>query len=421
MFSDFVKIKVVAGKGGNGIVSFRRGRSIAKGGPDGGDGGHGGNVILRSDSNLNNLGPIAHTKTYRAEDGAPGGHKDQHGKNGHDVIISVPVGTIVYEIDDQGKRIPVFDFKKNNVEHIIAFGGKGGFGNAHFTSSTRQAPRFSEYGLPGETKKLILELKSIADIGLIGLPNSGKSTFLSVVTQAKPKIADYPFTTLVPNLGVAKIGRQRIVIADIPGLIAGASQGKGLGHKFLKHVERTKILLHLIDINTVDPVADYQTIRRELREFSPKLARKREIICFTKLDSTGWPKDSSDLKDYLKKIKQAIKKKKIYSISSITGQGVQDLLKKLIEVAQTSRFDHPVIKTKPSSRSRPSKISQKNGDWLISGSDMERFAAGTDFTNPEAIQRLKDIIRKRGIAKTLEKQGLQSGDKIFIGQQYFIW
>jgi len=411
----------MAGKGGDGIVSFRRERTAAKGGPDGGDGGDGGKVILRSDAGLNNLGPIAKQKTYQAEDGAPGGNKKQHGKNGQDVIIPVPAGTIVYEINPKGKRIPIFDFRQNNIEYVIAVGGKGGFGNAHFKSSTRQTPRFSEFGLPGDKKKLVLELKTIADIGLIGLPNSGKSTFLSAVTQAKPKIADYPFTTLIPNLGVAEVGQQRIVVADIPGLIAGASQGKGLGHKFLKHVERTKVLLHLIDINSLDPVKDYQVIRQELKSFSPKLSRKKEVVCLTKLDSTGWQVDSPDLKDYQQKIKRAIKKQKIYTVSAVTGQGIKELLQQLIITSAVTKFEHPVIKTVPPPRPRPTHITRQNNDWLITGSDMERFAAGTDFTNPEAIQRIKDIIIKKGIYKTLDKQGLQSGNKILIGKQSFIW
>lgn len=327
MFCDLVKIKIIAGKGGDGALSFLHEKDRPKGGPDGGDGGRGGNVIFQSDENINTLTDFLRKKKFQAPDGKKGMGNNQYGKDGEDLIIKVPLGTIVNEIQSDGTWKPLLDFSSKNQQEIISYGGKGGYGNAHFVSSVRQVPKFRQLGKSGESKKLVLELKTIAHIGLVGLPNSGKSTFLSTITKARPKIANYPFTTLEPHLGVVYQGKNNLIVADIPGLIAGASQGKGLGHKFLKHIERTKLLLHLMDIQSLDPVKDYFTIKKELSDYSLVLAKKPSIVCFTKLDTTGWKSNSKELKEYIKYFKQQIKNRsKIFAVSSSTHEGLKEII-----------------------------------------------------------------------------------------------
>jgi len=280
MFVDEVEITAKAGDGGNGIVSFRRERYISKGGPDGGDGGNGGSILLQASRNENTLANFRFQKERKADDGMPGGNAKKHGKNGDDLVVYVPIGTQARV----GKKI-IADLVTDGQQEIIAKGGRGGFGNAHFTSSTRQAPRVAEKGERGEKITLVLELKSIADVGLVGLPNAGKSTLLAAITSARPKIANYPFTTLEPHLGVAKVAKHtELLIADIPGLIDGASRGKGLGDEFLRHVERTQILLHVIDAYTEDIVTAYLTIQRELRHYTVDLTKKPQIVALTKID-----------------------------------------------------------------------------------------------------------------------------------------
>jgi len=319
MFIDEAKIKVTAGNGGNGIVSFRREKFIPKGGPDGGDGGNGGDIIIVADAHTSDLSQFNRKKSYQADSGQNGMTKNMHGKNAEDLLLKVPLGTQIFQ---DGKII--HDFLKDEDSIIIAKGGQGGWGNQHFASSIKQTPRWSKNGLAGEDKKISLELKTIADIGLIGLPNAGKSTLLSVITNARPKIADYPFTTLEPNLGAIKMKDKTLIIADIPGLIEGASKGKGLGVKFLKHIERTKVLAHIIDAMSDDVVRDYKTIRKELKEFSAKLVKKEEIVVLNKIDAVG----EKDLKE---KIAQ-LKKVKIIpiSISAVTNKNVDKLVKSIL-------------------------------------------------------------------------------------------
>ena len=319
MFIDEAKIKVTVGNGGNGIVSFRREKFIPKGGPDGGDGGNGGDIIIVADAHTSDLSQFNRKKSYQADSGQNGMTKNMHGKNAEDLLLKVPLGTQIFQ---DGKII--HDFLKDEDSIIIAKGGQGGWGNQHFASSIKQTPRWSKNGLAGEDKKISLELKTIADIGLIGLPNAGKSTLLSVITNARPKIADYPFTTLEPNLGAIKMKDKTLIIADIPGLIEGASKGKGLGVKFLKHIERTKVLAHIIDAMSDDVVRDYKTIRKELKEFSAKLVKKEEIVVLNKIDAVG----EKDLKE---KIAQ-LKKVKIIpiSISAVTNKNVDKLVKSIL-------------------------------------------------------------------------------------------
>ncbi|MCZ7601885.1 MAG: GTPase ObgE [Ignavibacteriales bacterium] len=319
MFIDTAKIFVKSGKGGNGAVAFRREKFVPKGGPSGGNGGKGGDVIFIADRNLHTLLDFKYKKKCIAEDGAPGGSALKDGKNGQDIIVKVPVGTLIK--DDQTDEV-LADLTEDQQTVIIAFGGKGGKGNSNFATSTNQAPRKAESGKPGEEFYIELELKLIADVGLVGFPNAGKSTFISSVSAAKPKIADYPFTTLEPNLGIVKHKDfNTFVVADIPGIIEGAHQGKGLGHKFLQHIERTKILLILIDIAAEDYHKEYEILLNELNEYSEVLSEKKKIVAISKCDLLG----DEEIKE-LSKIKFPEADKKVFFISSVSGKGIPKLL-----------------------------------------------------------------------------------------------
>lgn len=317
MITDEVLIKVKAGDGGKGLVSFRREKYIPRGGPDGGDGGDGGNVVFQVDHNMNTLATFDMRKAFKAESGHPGATVKKHGSNGEELVLTVPAGTVISELKD-GEYVEIADLTKPDQGYIIARGGKGGWGNPHFATATNRAPYVANPGTPGEEKELKLELRLIADVGLIGLPNAGKSTLLSRISKARPKIANYPFTTLEPNLGVVKVdSRFSFVVADMPGLIAGAHSGKGLGDRFLRHIARTEILVHLIDASSDDLLRDYKTIRNELKSFDNALAKKKEILVISKIDVFG---------DEIPKIPSALKKVKPFYISAVTGAGVQELL-----------------------------------------------------------------------------------------------
>jgi GTPase len=321
-FVDYVKIYVKAGDGGRGCMSFRREKYVPKGGPDGGDGGRGGHIIFRATDELNTLIDLRYHREYKAKRGQHGMGKKMHGKNGEDLLISVPVGTIIKDAETQDILI---DLDRDGLEAVIVKGGRGGLGNTHFATSVRQAPRFAQPGEEGEEKWLVLELKLLADVGLIGLPNAGKSTLLSVISSAKPKIADYPFTTLRPVLGVVKIEDYRsFVVADIPGLIEGAHKGTGLGFQFLRHVERTSILLHLVDISETgegDPVENLEKINRELALYSPELIRKPQAVVGTKIDISGDQVKRVSLEAHCK-----MKKIDFFSVSAVTHEGIKNLL-----------------------------------------------------------------------------------------------
>jgi len=322
MFIDRAKIKVKAGDGGNGVTAFRREKFVPRGGPSGGDGGRGGSVWLESDEGLNTLLHLRYNPEHKAERGRHGEGSNRHGKDGEDVTVRVPVGTQVFEA---GSSELLFDFTEPEQRYMAAKGGKGGWGNAHFATSTRRAPKFHYSGRPGGERELQLELKLIADVGLVGFPNAGKSTLISVISAAKPKIADYPFTTLEPNLGVVDIGNfKTFVVADIPGLIEGASEGAGLGDRFLRHVERTKIILHLVDVSSLsgrDPVEDYKIINRELKNYDEDLAKRPQIVVATKIDALDEPERLEALKKQAKK-----DRKEFFAISSVTGTGVKELV-----------------------------------------------------------------------------------------------
>ncbi|MEW6108443.1 MAG: GTPase ObgE [Nitrospirota bacterium] len=321
-FVDYVKIRVKAGDGGKGCVSFRREKYVPKGGPDGGDGGRGGHIICRASRELNTLLDLRYQREYKAGKGQHGMGKKMHGKNGYDRIIPLPVGTIIKDADT-GELLA--DLDREGMEAVIAFGGRGGLGNAHFATPTRQVPRFAQPGEKGEEKHLIIELKLLADVGLIGLPNAGKSTLISVISSARPKIADYPFTTIIPNLGVVKpADHMSFVVADIPGLIEGAHKGSGLGFQFLRHVERTSILLHLVDVSEnadADPVDAFEKIKNELKLYSSELAKKPQAVAGTKIDIAGDKEKLDKLRNYCDK-----NSLDFFPISAVTGEGVKKLM-----------------------------------------------------------------------------------------------
>jgi GTP-binding protein len=333
VFIDRAKIRVKAGDGGDGVTAFRREKFVPRGGPSGGDGGIGGSVYLESDEGLNTLLHLRYNPEHKAERGRHGEGSNRSGKDGEDAIVRVPVGTQVFDVESGDL---LFDFTEPGQRYLAAKGGKGGWGNAHFATSTRQAPKFHYTGRPGGDKELQLELKLIADVGLVGFPNAGKSTLISVISAAKPKIADYPFTTLEPNLGVVDMGDfKTFVVADIPGLIEGASEGQGLGDRFLRHVERTKLILHLVDVSSLsgrDPVSDYEIINRELANYDAELAARPQIVVATKIDAIDDP-------ERLEKLKKRAKKdhKEFFALSAVTNQGVKELVsavaKRLEEIA----------------------------------------------------------------------------------------
>lgn len=339
MFIDRAKIRIKAGDGGNGVTAFRREKFVPRGGPSGGDGGRGGDVWIESDEGLNTLLHLRYNPEHKAERGRHGEGSNRHGKDGSDAVVRVPVGTQVFDAESGDL---LFDFTETGQRYRAAKGGKGGWGNSHFATPTRRAPKFHYTGRPGDDRELQLELKLIADVGLVGFPNAGKSTLISVISAAKPKIADYPFTTLEPNLGVVDLGDFRtFVVADIPGLIEGASEGAGLGDRFLRHVERTKLILHLVDVSSLsgrNPVSDYEIINRELANYNPELAARPQIVVATKLDALDDPERLADLRDCAAK-----DGKEFLEISAVTNQGTKELVsfvaRRLEELKKSSEIE----------------------------------------------------------------------------------
>lgn len=415
-FIDKVTVTVLAGAGGDGKLSWRHEKFISKGGPNGGDGGDGGDVILTASRNQNTLAAFRYQKEIKADPGQPGGKSNKHGRSGKDLIVAVPVGTVATNKDGE----VVADLIEDGQQAVVAKGGKGGFGNAHFVSSRRQAPAFAEKGEPGETFELQLELKMIADVGLVGLPNAGKSTLLSKLSNARPEIANYPFTTLTPNLGVVDIDDSTSVLfADIPGLIEGAAEGKGLGHDFLRHIERTAVILHLIDAYTEDVASAYETIRTELEAYQPDLIKRPEIIALTKVEGL----DEEIINDLIAQLKRAAgRKATVYPISAASGQGLKQLLFTVKDCVQKVRAEVPAViqdNKLPvitlTDTSDAFTVSREGEGFVVVGERIEKFARRTDFTNDEAVQRLRHIMRKAGIMHELTRQGIEPGQTIRIG------
>ena len=407
---------MVAGAGGNGKLGWRHEKFVDKGGPDGGDGGDGGDIVLHGSRNQNTLAAFRYQKEVRAESGQPGGENRKHGRSAKDLIVAVPVGTVATTVEGE----VVADLVADDQKVIVAKGGKGGFGNAHFVSSRRQAPNFAEKGEPGEVLQLQLELKMIADVGLVGLPNAGKSTLLSKLSNARPEIADYPFTTLTPNLGVVDIDNDTsVLLADIPGLIEGAAGGKGLGHDFLRHIERTAVILHLIDAYTDDVSVAYQTIRTELEAYQPDLLKRPEIISLTKVEGLD-DEIIADLTQQLQAV--AGKKATIFAISSQAGTGLKPLLFAIKAQVKAVRAKHEVVAEdhslpvlKLTDTSDAYHVVKNDNIFVVTGERIEKFARRTDFESEEGVQRLRDIMRRAGILHELVRTGIEPGQTIQIG------
>ncbi len=422
MFVDKVQIVLQAGDGGNGIVNFRREKFVDHGGPDGGDGGKGGDIILLASRNQNTLAAFRHKKLLKAEDGQAGGKAKRHGKSAQSLIVLVPLGTVA---TDQNGKVLV-DLTKDEQQAVITRGGQGGFGNAHFISSRRQAPRIAEKGEKGEKLEVSLELKLIADVGIIGLPNAGKSTLLSVISHARPEIADYPFTTLRPNLGVVDIDtKTSLLFADIPGLIEGASQGKGLGDEFLRHIERTRLLVHLIDVYE-DVKKAYLAVQRELKAYKVDLSGRPQIVALNKTEGLG-KKEIAAVASELKSVLPA--KTPLLAISAQSRENVDKLLykakeltarqKSLVKAKNRTRKNLPILRL-PLTADKW-QVAKHGNKFVVSGRKIERFAERTDFNNPEALERLRDIMKKMGITHELIRQDVKSEDEISIAKNIIKW
>jgi GTP-binding protein len=422
MFVDTAKVTVQAGKGGDGAVSFRQEIYVDKGGPDGGDGGKGGDVVFEATENLNTLIDFRFKPELKAQVGVNGSKSNRRGKSGEDLIVKVPMGTLVKK-----DGVVIADLTKNGQREVIAKGGDGGFGNAHFKSSVRQTPRMAELGEPGDAFEAELELKLLADVGLVGFPNAGKSTFLSVVSNARPEIADYAFTTLTPNLGVADIDDGSLLIADIPGLIEGASEGKGLGDAFLRHVERTAVLLHLVDAYSDDAGKAYKTIREELKQYSPELVDRPEVVALTKTEGL----DDDIIAMQMDAIRDAATGKvEVFAISSTAHKGTKEVLRALREKVKAARaLEHeieddedelPVIGLSDGQVASAWKVEKTDDDvFVVSGEKIEKFARRTDFTNYEGVNRLRDIMKKMGVTYELSRAGAKGESTIRIGRYEF--
>ena len=415
MFVDIAKISIKAGKGGNGSIAFRREKYIPMGGPAGGDGGDGGSIIIVADEGLRTLMDFRYKKHYQAENGEDGRGKKQYGADGKDLYLRVPQGTL---IKDEETGIVLADLKSKGQQYVVARGGHGGKGNVKFKSSIRRAPRFAEPGGKGDERKIVLELKLIADVGLVGFPNVGKSTILASVTSAKPKIANYHFTTLKPNLGVVSIGEgHSYVLADIPGLIEGASEGAGLGLDFLRHVERTKLLLHVLDASGQegrDPVEDFYKINEELKQYSEKLSQKQQIIVLNKMDLP-------EALDNVEKIKKEFSGKyEIIQVSAATGQGL-DLLKKrayerLLQIEDEIEFvDEDIVENFFDKKEKDTILVSKEDDYFTAEGDfLERLVASTNFDDFESFSNFQKVLVDKGVIQKLRDLGAVEGDLISV-------
>ena len=420
MFVDEVIVNLYAGRGGDGCMAFRREKYIPMGGPFGGNGGKGGDIIFKADEGLRTLIDLRYQKHIKANVGANGQGKNKNGKSADDTIVKVPLGTT---IKDYETGVVIADLTKNNQEVVVAFGGRGGYGNVTLATKDNPCPSFCERGEPGEERKVIVELRMLADVGLVGLPSVGKSTILSMITNANPKIASYHFTTLSPNLGVVSTDDYSYTVADLPGLIEGASEGAGLGHKFLRHIERTKIIAHVIDMSGSegrDPYQDYLSIRKELENFSEKLLKKPEIIIANKMDIDG-------SKDILIKFKEHVKEP-IYEISAINNKGLDTVINELLNLVKNTKdevlFDediqesHVLYKFKVA---KPFSISKDNKVYVISGEKVEKMFKMTNFNTEEALVRFSNKLRKMGLDEELEKMGINDGDIVRIMDYEFEW
>ncbi len=420
MFADRAKIYIRSGKGGDGHVSFRREKYVPNGGPDGGDGGHGGSVIFEVDEGLNTLTDFRHIRKYCAQDGENGGKKNCRGKNGEDIIIKIPQGTVIKELES-GKIIA--DMSGDNRRQVILSGGKGGNGNQHYATSTMQAPKYAQPGQPSKELNLFLELKVIADVGLVGFPNVGKSTLLSRVSNARPKIANYHFTTLNPHLGVVDLdGSKGFVIADIPGLIEGASEGIGLGHEFLRHIERTKVLIHLVDAASTegrDPVEDIYTINKELEAYNEAIAKRPQVIAANKVDAIF---DDGSGVDPVQKIRDEFEPKgmKVFPISAVSGEGMKELLYYvnglLAKINEPPTVFEPEFNpdTEIVTGNEPYTVeyNAKDNEYVVEGPRIEKMLGYTNLESEKGFKFFQHFLKDNGILDELEALGIQEGDTV---------
>ncbi|WP_026370767.1 GTPase ObgE [Kallotenue papyrolyticum] len=422
---DKARIFVKAGDGGDGLATFRREKYVPRGGPDGGDGGRGGHVYLEVDPRLNTLLPFQYERRFEAERGQNGGRQRKTGRRGKDLVIRVPPGTVVRTVID-GQTYEV-DLVRPGQRLLAARGGKGGLGNVHFATSTHQAPRIAELGQPGEERELELELKLVADVGLVGFPNAGKSTLLAAISAARPKIGAYPFTTLVPNLGVVEVGDQTFVVADIPGLIEGAHAGVGLGHEFLRHVERTRLLIHVIDAAGTegrDPLDDFHQINQELRLYRPELAERRQVIALNKIDLPEGRANAERLRHAL-----PVPPSDIFAISAATGEGVRPMLERVAELLR--ELPNPLAAQPPSEEvltwplpevdPNAFTITRERGGFRVRGQKIEKLVSMLNFAQPESLDRLQRNLEASGIADALRAAGVQNGDTVYIGKAELVW
>jgi GTP-binding protein len=414
VFIDTARIYIKAGDGGNGIISFRREKYVAYGGPDGGDGGKGGDVIFVADPNLSTLLDFKYRKKYVAQNGENGRGKNQYGKNGEDLYIKVPVGTLI--INDETGEI-IADLVKPNQKAIVLRGGKGGRGNAKFATSTLKTPRFAESGEKGKEMWVRLELKLLADVGLIGFPNAGKSTLLASCTRAKPKIANYPFTTLTPNLGVVEHKGKSFVMADIPGLIEGAHRGEGLGHDFLRHIERTKMLIHVVDVSGNegrDPIEDFEKINEELKLYSERLLTLPQIVAANKIDIQSGKENFSAFEKEIKK-----RGYEVYPISALTKEGIDKLLDKTIEILSSIPIEEikevpEVIVYTPPEEEETLNIEVKDNTYYLSGTKIDKLLKRVNLQDEHSLRYFEILLRKSGVIDALKEKGFKSGDTINV-------
>lgn len=417
MFIDVAKIELKAGKGGDGSVAFRREKYEPSGGPAGGDGGDGGSIIIVADKDIKTLMDYSYKSIYKAENGGDGRNKKQFGKKGEDLILKVPVGTLIKDYDTD---TVIYDVKHDKEEFVICKGGKGGKGNVHFKSSIRQAPRFAEPGAKGEEKTIKLELKLLADVGLIGLPNVGKSTLLSIMSNARPKIANYHFTTLEPNLGVCKVGEKSFVLADIPGLIEGASEGLGLGHDFLKHIERTKILVHVLDISGSEgrsPIEDFELINSELASYNIKLNDKKMLVVLNKTDLGA----EDNIKEFREKYSDKVDE--IVEISAATTENVDKLMYLIADTLDSIEDDYSTLDEQyvyfEEEKEPDFKVRKENENYIVEGPLIENLIYRTNFEVYESVNHLQKVLEDKGVIQQLKDLGIQDGDNVVIGDVEF--
>ncbi|OJX47300.1 MAG: GTPase ObgE [Chloroflexi bacterium 44-23] len=417
MFIDEVRIFVQSGKGGDGAVHFRREKYVPRGGPDGGDGGRGGDVILRVQHTLNTLNALRYKDKYIADDGKNGAKQKMTGRSANALVIPVPPGTIIYDADS-GELLG--DLVHRDEELLVARGGRGGRGNVHFVSARHQVPRVGEKGEPGEEKNLRLELKLIADVGIVGVPNAGKSSFLAAVTNATPKIADYPFTTLEPNLGVVELDHDHsLILADIPGLIEGAHAGAGLGDAFLRHIQRTKVLLHVLDGMSEDPLADFSQINQEMALFDSRLKEKSQLVVFNKMDMPSvqerWPQIKASLKEL---------GYEAMPISALARKDVRPVLWKLVEMVQNApdfEIEEKIPVYKPAEDPSDFKIEKLEDGYHVYGVAIERAAKMTYWEHEGSIRRFQKLMETLGVEKALRAEGIEEGDTVFVGEFELEW